>query len=777
MILAYSKLFTALAMAAATNFPQAFSAFVPADLNNDDIDWQWLKDELSAEATLLSVTNQDYFDQCGIEFSLPFWERTNFRLRNQTSGVCLPHFTCGIAKDCFPAGQDYNRWPELTSKNYEKLSQTMNQIEMWEFLDFKTAEEWVSPEFPAFDIPSSVLFPANAGDVKAAVYFAGENGLELSVKASGHNYAGASGKKDTLLVNTFRYKKYSPTGIVECTANDIFLPKVTQAPKGGLLEKNLYNQPCDLVLARGKNAFVRVGGGEAWVDVYRSVREFNESQGAFKYHVVGGTGVTVTPMGWSFQGGLSGNAGARLYGLGVDQVVQIDAVLPNGYHVRFGPTTWEDQEGFLYPRTISVSGLCNQNPDMPEEEWLWGPCPVEVGVNFDDLWFSFRGGGGGTWGVVTSMYLQLHEYRPLEFVGVSKCTTVFAPEIRLIFLGFMLDYMLDPTAIGVSEEESNSCGTPGGLPIYCYGEGTGQKFILEWKSYLEFRTPELLTTKNNSEDDIAAAADCFDVTGMKDWLDSNDTFDEGKDIPYPGYFSLHDDKPLISYNVLVSLSDFLADKQKFVDFLSFRNLTPYMSFGSNVVRADDQTTSLSKAYRNAAFMIFVEEDDLQTMLDLYGIASGDTDIPAFLGGNHVGPYHFGPLKSDPTKVCKWNSLNEAKEICYPTQVAVWGSKNLARLERIKEEIDPNYIFDCHKCVGNNRIKIQKSNQEPEAANFVADSNVTINPTADSVDNIKDGDPDSNEGATKNSSGSSTWLSSTTNLLIAAFAAAVAAFLL
>ena len=44
--------------------------------------------------------------------------------------------------------------------------------------------------------------------------------------------------------------------------------------------------------------------------------------------------------------------------MGVDQVLQVEMVLPNGYHVKFGPTEWEDAsaEGFAYPRTKVVSG-------------------------------------------------------------------------------------------------------------------------------------------------------------------------------------------------------------------------------------------------------------------------------------------------------------------------------------------------------------------------------------------------------------------------------------
>merc|ERR1712238_388332 len=153
----------------------------------------------------------------------------------------------------------------------------------------------------------------------------------------------------------------------------------------------------------------------------------------------------------------------------------------------------------------------------------------------------------------------------------------------------------------------------------------------------------------------------------------------------------------------------MGSKGLFTKIILENNLTLYMSFGSNVVLADDQTTSISKSYCNPAFMFFADESLLQTMLDLYGITSDDIDIPAFVGGNHFTPLQYGPLKSDPTKVCVYDSLAEANEKCHPVQAAVWGSENLARLEKIKEEIDPNYMFDCNKCVGNNRIKSDPPN--------------------------------------------------------------------
>ena len=45
------------------------------------------------------------------------------------------------------------------------------------------------------------------------------------------------------------------------------------------------------------------------------------------------------------------------------------------------------------------------------------------------------------------------------------------------------------------------------------------------------------------------------------------------------------------------------------------------------------------------------------------------------------------------------------------QEAIYGTKLLARLESIKEAIDPDYMFDCYKCIGNNRAKSKTTVEE------------------------------------------------------------------
>ena len=338
--------------------------------------WSELKERVDDQ--LIDTSAQDYVDQCYPEFMKPVeaWpgDRDSHNLIDQRSGLCMTNLLTGLS-------------PTL-----------LDVMPMTSFVEDQESgfQKSMDPANPAFDIPSKVLFPRNAGDVVAAVDFAKTHSVELSVKNSGHSYSGKSMKANTLLVNMNQYVRYAYDdeemhGIVECTGTS----EDTSGTRSNVVNDDLSNQACRLAIARGKSAFIRVGGGENFDKLYRSVKMFNEKQEEYKYHVVGGSDGTVSPMGWTFEGGLAPTMGGRLYGFGLDQVLQIEAVLPNGEHVRFGPTSWEDAEGYMFPKTTKVSGVCNKNPEDEEVDWVWGPCPEATDELFDDLWFAFRGGGGG----------------------------------------------------------------------------------------------------------------------------------------------------------------------------------------------------------------------------------------------------------------------------------------------------------------------------------------------------------------------------------------------
>jgi len=227
--------FTYSAAAAASASPVSGSGW------RSDLDWAALTSKLSSSASLVDTSYDNYKDECMPEFfSEP--SPTNHALIDQPSGMCLPHLFLGWEMS----------WPRPSENGH--LNQTFDQafqdIYNPSLTDF---ESFLSDSTnPSLNLPSKVLFPSVASDVVAAVNFAKEHGLEISVKNSGHSYQGASSKKNTLLLNMNRYTHYAPTGITDC---DSSILSTTVA-------EDLSNQPCLLSLAKNKSSLIRVGGGE-----------------------------------------------------------------------------------------------------------------------------------------------------------------------------------------------------------------------------------------------------------------------------------------------------------------------------------------------------------------------------------------------------------------------------------------------------------------------------------------------------------------------------------
>jgi hypothetical protein len=113
-----------------------------------------------------------------------------------------------------------------------------------------------------------------------------------------------------------------------------------------------------------------------------------------------------------------------------------------------------------------VSGYCNAVPSNDEAKWDWvACCDDSLNINFADLWFAFRGGGGGSYGVLTSLHYQLHDYPgPLTIVAadatqllplVSGLNETAVYLLYCQYIEFIHLYLFVPS--GVSELDSRGC--------------------------------------------------------------------------------------------------------------------------------------------------------------------------------------------------------------------------------------------------------------------------------------------------------------------------------
>ena len=174
--------------------------------------------------------------------------------------------------------------------------------------------------------------------------------------------------EDIAAVLTFAQEKELPVSVK--TTGHSYTGSSTQAgsimiwmhnyPKDGMIQTNFENS-CGVVT----DAVVGIGGGEVWDDVLDHVKG--------DYHVVTGGGRTVSAAGgWLMGGGLSFTS--REYGIGVDQVVEFDVVLADG--------------------SIRKVDACSD----------------------PDLFWALRGGGGGTFAVVTHVQYKLHPVTEIQEV-------------------------------------------------------------------------------------------------------------------------------------------------------------------------------------------------------------------------------------------------------------------------------------------------------------------------------------------------------------------------
>ena len=588
--------------------------------------------------------------------------------------------------------------------------------------------------------------------------------MPVSVKTSGHSYPGSSTLAGSVNVNLRDFPKVSQVPWMQSLlAGD--LPAVTPCDAEFLASRGLeMPQACRLALARGNPAVLRVGGGEVWDDAYRAVDNANYwLQGAVNQtvEVMGGGAGTVSAAGGWMQGGGLGWGQERVWGYGADQVLELEMVLASGQHVKLGPSKWEAAEGFLYPKTTAVEGFCNANVDAPEREWRWEAC--EEAVPFEDLWYAVRGGGGGTYGIVTALTYQLHSRRTVDQVDLAgksaytdACPTEYfdggepeylvaafaeamglsngtaaeaafsAPnvtspagcrEVQDAFADFFIDVLYDPAAVGISEEASLNCGhasfnffLPDFRELFCH-DGGGEELMRAWTTYWQNYTsagrpvPEAMQTEWDAwVDGGLAVSHPRSIPSMI--IASATTYDN----PYPEGHLPDSPNPWVApdsaWSAVVPTAFFLQKNDDVHDMLRERAPGGGVMFhlaGGRVGIAQDQMSPISEIQRLAGahtMFSWTAEYWLPKIQAFYPAPPSDDVI---LGGsqfNHIGSDAFGPLKRDHSAYCPGNLTHAEREAqCVSVQEFTWGTEGLRRLEAIKEKVDPTGMFRCQKCVG------------------------------------------------------------------------------
>lgn len=537
-----------------------------------------------------------------------------------------------------------------------------------------------------------------------------------------------------------QYPKYLAEGgylteLVEDDDTEAAVEARTTNTDARLSTNDLRTQAGRVAKARGWKAILRVGGGVVWDEAYRSVSDWNAQQPEWTYHVVGGGAGTVSATGgWMTATGLSGTTGMRRFGFGVDQAAQLEMVLPTGQHVRFGPTGWQDDAGLAWPRTTEVTGWCNTNPDALEEEWVWKVCSDEEGINFMDLWHAVRGGGGG-FGVILSVEYQLPDW-PGETYGLGfnyvseNFTSAFADvcgtdceeetaALHTLLGNFWLDALYDPSAVGLTEEESNLCGSPGsGSPLYggftCFGDAY-PSWSKAFEANIDRNRDALLAGgfTDKALDVIKATfvqmGPAFSIGGsVKDYTQIQLSYGhqagvpEGRipDSPRPAAtFSF------VQMNLLVPINFINSEKGRNLFLADPQGL---YTTGGNSATYHDGTAATSASYRKSGLyvnLLLPQNEALLKGLLSYHVGDGQegNSFPPVGEFNHMTTYNMGPLKGDWSEACPLPSDSfsyaDREEQCISKLEFVFGTEGLARLEAIKAAVDPQHLFNCYGCIG------------------------------------------------------------------------------
>jgi len=340
---------------------------------------------------------------------------------------------------------------------------------------------------------------------------------------------------------------------------------------------------------------------------------------------------------------------------------------------------------------------------------------------------------------------------------------------------FLIDFLWKPSALGVAEEVSGSCGytgvaTSSGSPfgifeqftpqfldnwmITCLDKSAHKALIEAWKKYVP--TSKYKPPGNLTEGIQSLLTSCISGSfNGQNFLS----------LPVGGTFCINEvPKPAPEYAILPKedqdeivlrqseanymrspmgqLFDFNGgatswpyawaallpvsmitehDRDWVIEML--QNFNSHHIMGGKLRVAGDGMTVQPKAYREAGISVILqpsifglenngtaylakiaEISDL--ILQYLGISDQESadGFPGFTEINHQPGRFAGPLKSDWRTPCPLDFTSEQRRAqCMSVQETIWGTKNLKRLEGIKEKLDPENLFTVHLGVGNKDV--------------------------------------------------------------------------
>ncbi|TVY92958.1 putative FAD-linked oxidoreductase [Lachnellula willkommii] len=452
----------------------------------------------------------------------------------------------------------------------------------------------------AVGYPVYAVNATSADHVKLAVDFARANNVRLNVKASGHDYL----KRSTAPYSLSIWTRYM---VGNYESHDRFRP-----------------QGCSTTI---NTTAVTVDAGSYVADIYYHLDQHNQT-------LVDGMGKEVTMGGYVTGGGHSPLS--HMYGLGADQVYEVEMVTPMG--------------------DIVIANECQNT----------------------DLFWAVRGGGGGTFGVLTRLTVRTLPATPIAVYKFDFQTAVNST----VYWGVMSYLLSQLPALSTANVSAF---------LYLYPSITlseGSDPIASFEGVFALPNP---SDPNALEDLWTPIYSHINAT----W--ANQTTTKATSTVFPNLYSLFlqyaddstagVDKVVGSWLLPPEILTEDAMMPALVDFLGEAGGRLYMVSGRGVWDAQPRggSDAVNPAWRKALIHAVTTQDwtprnHTQQAAVEYSVNYIQTEALRILvpgSGAYINEAY-------------WNEPN--------FQQAFWGY-NYERLLQIKKAVDPDDVFWCHVCVG------------------------------------------------------------------------------
>lgn len=380
-------------------------------------------------------------------------------------------------------------------------------------------------------------------------------------------------------------------------------------------------------------------GGARWGDVYKAVKAAN-------YHVVGDSSPSVGAVGGWLQGG-GHSFSSPAYGLGVDNVLKFTVVLADGRIVDASPCT---------------------NPD---------------------LFWALRGGGGGTYGVVTSVAYRL--YPKQTVTGFKFDFTPQNDQGRVDLLTALLTWVAD-----VSTKTNDV--VVGGYPVLSgssLGGNLAGRLVINGTlaqaqtllAPLQAKLDALVTQNAISQ----TTSNVVEKDSFLEWheeleVESVGTLANSVSRLIPTSLCAQPEK------LVKVLTDYAATYPLFVGKLK-------LVTGGAVSTADKDSsaTSVTPSWRDSCVHLVVSDlaQATVTIVPTNIFASTQADVVA----KNQAVSTMGAALRDVAGASRGAYFGESDYTESDWKAVFWGKTNYDKLLATKKKFDPKATFNCHHCVG------------------------------------------------------------------------------